>query len=83
MLDNKYYVDEIYDFLFVRTTLRIAQWLWRSFDVIVIDGIVNGSGKFLVIGGSYLRKTQSGLVQNYALSIFIGGLLMIGYYLFR
>ena len=83
LLNNKYYLDEIYDFLFVRTTLRFAQWLWRSFDVIVIDGLVNSSGKFLIIGGRYLRKTQSGLVQNYALSIFIGGLLMAGYYLFR
>ena len=83
LLNNKYYVDELYDFLFVRTTVKVARWLWRSFDVIVIDGLVNSSGKLLIIGGRYLRKTQSGLVQNYALSIFIGGLLMIGYFILR
>ena len=83
LLMNKYYVDEIYDLLFVRSTKKLAIALWRKFDVAVIDGIVNGAGNMLISFGSYLRLTQSGLVQNYAFSIFIGGLVIIGYFIFR
>ena len=82
LLMNKYYVDEIYDLLFVRSTKRLAIALWEKFDVAVIDGIVNGTGKVIIVFGSYLRLTQSGLVQSYAFSIFIGGLLIIGYFIF-
>ena len=83
LLKNKYYVDEIYDLLFIRSTKKLAIALWQKFDVAVIDGLVNGTGNMLILFGSYLRLTQSGLVQNYAFSIFIGGLMMIGYFIFR
>ena len=82
LLMNKYYVDEIYDVLFIRSTKRLAIALWQKFDVLVIDGIVNGAGRIIITFGSYLRLTQSGLVQSYAFSIFIGGLIIIGYFIF-
>src|SRR5262249_14749354 len=35
---NKWYFDEIYDFLFVRPALRIGRWLWKGGDGFIIDG---------------------------------------------
>jgi NADH-quinone oxidoreductase subunit L len=45
---NKYYVDEIYAFLFIRPTIRLAKLAFK-FDLGVIDGTVNGVAKLTVI----------------------------------
>jgi NADH-quinone oxidoreductase subunit L len=45
---NKYYIDEIYDFLFIRPTMRLARLAFK-FDLGVIDGTVNGVAKLTVI----------------------------------
>ena len=42
---NKYYVDEIYNALFVQPIKKGSEWLWHSFDDMVVDGMVNGSGR--------------------------------------
>jgi len=39
---NKYWVDEIYHFLFVRSALWISLLFWRFVDDLIVDGIVNG-----------------------------------------
>lgn len=80
---NKFYVDELYDYLFVQRLITVSKWLWNKFDVRVIDGLVNGAGELLIVSGRHLKKVQSGLVSGYALSLFIGSLMMIGYYFFR
>ncbi len=80
---NKFYVDELYDYLFVQRLITISKWLWNKFDARVVDGLVNGAGELIMVSGRRLKKVQSGLVSGYALSLFIGSLLMIGYYFFR
>jgi NADH-quinone oxidoreductase subunit L len=45
VLQNKYYFDEFYDRVIVRPTKRLANWLYRFDDVLVIDPIVDGVGK--------------------------------------
>jgi len=80
---NKFYVDELYDYLFVQRLITISKWLWNNFDVRVVDGVVNGAGVLLKGSGRHLKKIQSGIVSGYALSLFIGSLMMIGYYFFR
>ena len=42
---NKWYVDELYDFLFVNPCKALGNFLWKGFDVIVVDGIVDGVAK--------------------------------------
>jgi len=42
---NKWYVDEIYDTLFVNSTKKLGIFCWKGFDVKVVDGIVNGIAK--------------------------------------
>ena len=79
---NKWYVDEIYDALFVNPTKKLGTFLWKGFDVVVVDGIVNGTG-YIVRGFSgVLRLTQSGLVHNYALAMVVGVIVMVAYYVF-
>lgn len=79
---NKWYVDEIYDALFVNPTKKLGTFLWKGFDVVVVDGIVNGTG-YIVRGFSgVLRLTQTGLVHNYALAMVVGVIVMVAYYVF-
>jgi NADH-quinone oxidoreductase subunit L len=108
LLENKYYVDEFYNFVFVGGTLAFSKALsW--FDANIIDGIVNGVRNFTVValghgswlfdryivdgavngvgfsarGGSrFFRKMQSGFVQNYALVMGGGIVLIAAVYLF-
>jgi NADH-quinone oxidoreductase subunit L len=80
---NKWYVDELYDALFVNPTKKLGQFLWKGFDVVVVDGIVNGTG-FVIKGFSgVLRLTQTGLMHNYALSMVVGVIVMVAYYVFK
>ena len=80
---NKYYVDEIYEVLFVNSLKRIGTGLWRGFDEFVIDGTVNGIAYLVGWLSNGMRKVQTGLVQNYAFSMIIGGVVLAVYYLVR
>ena len=81
LLLNKYYIDEIYQAVFVRPTLVASQWLWQVWDTRVIDRVVNGTAQTADASGSALRLWQTGNVQNYALSFLAGAMLILGYYL--
>ena len=76
LLVNKYYVDELYDHRFVDLARSFFGALW-AFDVHVIDGIANGLGRLAAIGGGGVRRFQTGVVGNYALSIVVGLLVML------
>jgi NADH-quinone oxidoreductase subunit L len=80
---NKYKIDELYDFLFVNSIVKLSRWLWKAFDDSVIDGIVNGTASLTRGLGSVLRRLESGLVKDYALSILVGTLVVIGYLVLR
>jgi NADH-quinone oxidoreductase subunit L len=77
---NKWWFDELYDLLFIRIGGRVAALLWW-FDRNVIDGTVNGIGALTADAGRGLRRVQTGRVQNYALGIAIGLIVMAGGYL--
>jgi NADH-quinone oxidoreductase subunit L len=77
---NKWWFDDLYHLLFIVIGGRIADALWW-FDVRVIDGTVNGIGRLFIDVGSGLRQIQTGRVQNYALGIALGLLLMAATYL--
>jgi NADH-quinone oxidoreductase subunit L len=81
---NKYYVDEIYDATIVQPIRIVSQeGLWRGIDVHVIDGAVNGAASIVDGSSTLLRRLQSGSVRAYAGSLFIGVVLILGYYLWR
>lgn len=78
LLLNKYYVDEIYDALFVHPTKKIsAQFLWKGVDVRIIDGSVNGIARLVGGIGNILRLLQTGYIRNYAFYIVAGGIFII------
>jgi NADH-quinone oxidoreductase subunit L len=84
LLLNKYYVDEIYDATVVQPIRIVSQeGLWRGVDVHIIDGAVNGTASIVDGSSSLLRRLQSGSVRAYAGSLFIGVVLILGYYLWR
>ena len=83
-LFNKYYVDEIYDATIVKPVQTVSrEGLWRGVDVGLIDGAVNGVAAIIDAGSMVLRRLQTGSVRAYAGSLFIGVVLMLGYYLWR
>ena len=77
---NKWWFDELNDLLFIRIGGRLAMAAWW-FDRNVVDGTVNGIGSVAVGFGRGLRRVQTGRVQNYALGIAIGLIVMAGSYL--
>jgi NADH-quinone oxidoreductase subunit L len=77
LLLNKYYVDELYDELFVQPIGRMARWC-AGFDLGVIDGAVNGVGALVMGAGARLRRLQTGFVMNYALTMLIGVVALLG-----
>lgn len=79
---NKWYIDELYDFMFVNPCKKIGTFLWRGFDVKVVDGVVNGVGWVAKGIGSGLRYTQSGYLHNYAVAMVVGVVVIVGYYVF-
>jgi len=79
---NKWYVDEVYDRLFVRPTVALARGLWRGVDVRIIDGVVNGIAATIRRWGQNVQAMQSGQLQHYALLMAFGLAMLVGMYLF-
>jgi NADH-quinone oxidoreductase subunit L len=83
LVANKYYVDELYQTLFVNSLKKLATGLWRGFDDFIIDGTVNGIAYLFGWVSGVMKRMQTGLVQNYAVSIVVGGLILALYYIMR
>jgi NADH-quinone oxidoreductase subunit L len=112
LLENKYWVDELYGYGIVKPYQWLSAFLadkvdwafWHDFvhdkiivagfnwvtrtlagpiDLGIIDGIANFLGDGFKELAAQLRKIQSGFVRNYALSIFIGVIFIIGYLIIR
>jgi multicomponent Na+:H+ antiporter subunit D len=75
-------VGDIYKTIICRFTLSFSQFLARVFDLRGIDGMVNGVAAFFIELAGNLRGTASGLVRNYAATMLVGGVVILGYYLF-
>jgi NADH-quinone oxidoreductase subunit L len=73
LLYNKYYVDEIYNALFVAPLLFISKYiLWHVIDEGIIDGAVNGTASAARGSGGKLRQLQSGNARSYASWVVLG-----------
>jgi NADH-quinone oxidoreductase subunit L len=84
LLLNKYYVDEVYDAAIVQPIKRTSdRALWRVVDAGLIDGSVNGAGSLVNGASAILRRLQTGSMRAYALSVFVGVVLILGYYVWR
>ena len=71
-LINKWYFDEIYDFLFVRPIKKIGDKFWKIGDIFIIDGFgPNGFAKIAKIISIRAVKFQSGFLYHYAFVMLI------------
>jgi NADH-quinone oxidoreductase subunit L len=82
LLLGKYFVDEFYNSVIVQPIKNLSGGLlWKGVDAGIIDGIVNGVGMTVRAGSGALRRLQTGSVRAYAMSLFVGVVAIVGYYL--
>jgi NADH-quinone oxidoreductase subunit L len=83
-LVHKGYVDEIYDQAIVQPIKALSEnALWKGVDASGIDGAVNGTATIVAESGALIRHLQTGSIRAYALSILLGAVLIVGFYLWR
>lgn len=82
LLLNKWYIDELYEWNVINPLHSFSRFLWQVADVKIIDGMVNGTGRFFMRCGSMLRNIQTGYVQRYAVTFVAGTVAVIVYYIF-
>jgi len=78
---RKFYIDEIYDVLFVRPVQWISEVLYKIVDKILVDGIVNLTGRISLIGGDVIRSIQTGHTAFYVLAMVLSICFILGYFL--
>jgi len=70
---NKWYFDELYDFLFVRPAKRLGHFLWKTGDGTIIDGLgPDGISARVVDVTNRVVKLQTGYLYHYAFAMLIG-----------
>ncbi|WP_298359021.1 NADH-quinone oxidoreductase subunit L [uncultured Litoreibacter sp.] len=78
---NKWYFDEVYDFLFVRPAKWLGNFLWKRGDGDVIDGSLNGIAMGIIPFFTRLAgRAQSGFMFHYAFAMVLGVVLLITYF---
>jgi NADH-quinone oxidoreductase subunit L len=82
LLLNKWYVDELYEKVFIDPLRAFSIFLWKGIDVIVIDGLVNSTAAFFMECGTVCKVSQSGYVQRYAVSFLVGVFVLIAYFVY-
>jgi len=81
ILENKYYVDEIYDAAIIHPIeVGAREGLWKLIDVGVIDGLLHSLGEAVTETGRLARHLQAGFVRGYAAIILAGALILIGFF---
>jgi NADH-quinone oxidoreductase subunit L len=72
LLVNKWYFDEAIELLVVRPALAIGRFADRTFERVVVGGLVTGTEDVVGAGGRVVRVVQSGFVRSYALLLIVG-----------
>ncbi len=70
---NKWYFDELYDFLFIRPAFWLGRLFWKGGDGRIIDGLgPDGIAARVQDGAGWIVKLQTGYIYNYAFAMLIG-----------
>ncbi len=72
LLENKWYVDEIYNAAIVNPIRALSKFFSKIVERYVVDGMVNGVGRSIQYGSRQIRLLQSGQVGNYILLMVFG-----------
>ncbi len=78
---NKWYFDELYDRLFVRTAFSLGDGLWKNGDGATIDGTVDGIAAIAQGAAREASRLQTGYVYHYAFAMLIGVVALVTWYL--
>jgi NADH-quinone oxidoreductase subunit L len=79
---NKWYFDEIYDFLFVKPAMWIGKFLWKKGDGFVIDGMgPDGISARVVDVTNRVVRLQTGYLYHYAFAMLMGVAGLVTWYL--
>jgi len=82
LLDNKYYLDDLYIKGFAAGGRNFGQFLWNKGDELIIDGVmVNGTANTVGRLAGALRHLQTGYLYHYAFAMFIGLTAFLGWLL--
>ena len=80
---NKWYFDELYDFLFVRTAKRVGRFLWKTGDGTIIDGLgPDGISARVLDVTNRVVKLQTGYLYHYAFAMLIGVAALVTWTMF-
>ena len=72
-LVNKWYFDELYDVLFIKSSKKLGLFFWKIVDVRIIDKFgPDGISSLIKILSIKASKFQSGFIYQYAFMILIG-----------
>lgn len=82
LLLNKWYVDEAYFSAIVKPFIKLSEFLWKSFDVKIVDRVVVGLGKVSIRSGEWIRTSQTGLLQVYAVVFVLSIVFTLGYMIY-
>ncbi len=77
VLENKWYIDELYDTIIAKPLLSFSQFLKNVMEKKIIDGSVNNVGKFVNYSARQLRLVQSGQVANYIMIMILAIVVFI------
>ena len=79
---NKWYFDELYDIIFVRPAKRLGQFLWRTGDGKIIDGMgPDGISARVLDTTSWVVRLQTGYIYHYAFTMLVGVAALVTWYL--
>ncbi len=78
VLQNKYYVDELYEAVFVNPMRKLSNLLY-SFGEFLIDLVVNGTGRLVQFSAGRLRLLQSGETGFYVFAMVIGIVVILAW----
>ncbi|PTW61123.1 NADH dehydrogenase subunit L [Breoghania corrubedonensis] len=80
---NKWYFDELYDFLFVRPAMKLGRFLWKRGDGTVIDGFgPDGISTLVQDVTARVVRLQTGYIYHYAFAMLIGVALLVTWTMF-
>jgi NADH-quinone oxidoreductase subunit L len=81
---NKWYFDELYDWLFVRPAFAIGRFFWKKGDGAVIDGLgPDGVASRVLWTTGRIVKLQTGYVYHYAFAMLIGVAILVTAFMFN
>ena len=81
---NKWYFDELYNFLFVRPAFLFGRLFWKQGDIGIIDRFgPNGSAALVSFGSKMAVRMQSGYLYTYALVMLLGLVIAVSWMMVR